>query len=254
MASIIKSMNNSRDNNIRAWVLVIGILLILALVGTAIVFAIQQTMQTAQRAVQPVNDMTSSLGTQVAQVLHPTPTIVPDPITVIQQVRSLARLETIQYTVEKVITAQTGQGAFGFLFGDKLIFVAHGVVIAGIDMSRLGPQDLSVQNGVLYVRLPPPEIFIATLDNNKSYVYNRDTGVLTKGDIDLETSARRAAEDEIQKAALEDGILSQAQQNAETYLTRLFKALGYPDVIYVGTTPSPAQLTPSLPLSITPTP
>jgi hypothetical protein len=164
-------------------------------------------------------------------------------MTVIRDVRSLARLETIQYTVEKVITAQTGPGIFDSLFGDKLIFIARGLVVAGVDMSKLSPDDLRVENNVLYVRLPATEIFIATLDNDKSYVYNRDTGLLRKSDLNLETAARRAAEDEIEKAALEDGILDQARQNAENYLYRLFRQLGYPEVIFVANaataTPTP---------------
>jgi hypothetical protein len=231
----------ARDNNLRAWIMVIGILLIISLIGIAIVFAIQESLNRAQQFFQPVNDMTSNLGTQVSQVLHPTPTVIPDPITVIQEVRSLARLETIQYSIEKVITAETGQGTFGFLFGDRMLFVAHGVVIAGIDMSKLQPGDLSAQNGVLYARLPEPEVFIATLDNEKSYVYDRDTGVFTRGDVNLETTARRAAEQEIAKAAIEDGILSQARQNAENYLYRLFISLGYHDVIFIQVTPPPNQ-------------
>jgi hypothetical protein len=82
--------------------------------------------------------------------------------------------------------------------------------------------------------LPQPEIFVTALDNEKSYVYDRDTGLLTKGDINLESSARKAAEDEIEKAAMEDGILDLARQNAETYLYRLFRELGYPEVIFIG--------------------
>ena len=108
--------------------------------------------------------------------------------------RALARLETIQYSVEKVITAEIGQGNFGFLFGDRLLFVAHGVVIAGIDMDKLQPGDMQMVNGVLNVRLPPAEIFIATLNNDKSYVYDRNTGLLTKGDQNLETTARETLE------------------------------------------------------------
>ena len=119
------------------------------------------------------------------------------------------------------------------LFGDKLIFVAHGTVIAGVDLAELSPDDLWMDAGTLYVQLPEPEIFVATLDNEKSYVYDRDTGLFTKGNIDLETLARQAAEDEIEKAALEDGILDLAQTNAEYYLLRLFQALGYPQVIFV---------------------
>lgn len=230
---------NKANDSVRGWVLVFGILFIIALMGSFIVIALWQSLDTVQRTIQPVNDMTSNLGTQVALVLHPTPTILPDPVTVIYQVRSLARLETIQYSVEKVIAAETGQGMFGALFGDRLLFVAHGVVLAGVDLAKLGSQDLWLQDGVLYVRLPEPEIFIATLDNQKSYVYDRDTGLLTRGDVNLETTARQAAETEIRNAALEDGILRQAGQNAENFMYRLLRDMGYPDVIFVKSTPTP---------------
>ena len=140
-----------------------------------------------------------------------------------------------------MITAETGQGLFGALFGDRLLFVAHGIVVAGIDLGKLGPQDLWVQDGVLYVRLPEPEIFISTLDNQKSYVYNRETGILTHGDVNLETTARQVAENEVAKAAIEDGILDLARQNGENFLYRLLRDLGFPDIIFVGSelTPTP---------------
>jgi hypothetical protein len=219
-----------KDNNLRAWILVIGILLILTLTAVGVVAAVRTG---ANRVLQPVSDLSSGVGTQVAQLLHPTPTVLPNPQTIIYQVRTLARLETIQYTVEKVITAETGQGVFGPLFGDRLLFVAHGYVIAGIDMKKLLPDDLRAEDGILYVELPPAEIFMSTLDNEKSYVYDRETGILTQGDVNLETLARQVAEDEIRDAALEDGILEQAQTNAEAYLYRLLRSLGFVDVIFV---------------------
>ena len=236
----MKNMDKSRDAQIRAWVLILGILLIMGLSAVTFILLLRASLQRVQSAVAPVNEVTSGLSTQVALFLHPTPTIVPDPVTVINQVRSLARLETIQYSVEKVISAETGQGDLAVLFGDKLLFVAHGIVIAGVDMEKLGPKDLWVENGVLYVRMPEAELFIATLDNEKSYVYDRATGLLTHGDINLETTARRAAEQEIEKAAIEDGILEQANQNAENYMYRLLRDLGYPEVIFVKPTPTPA--------------
>lgn len=196
----------------------------------------ESTQAAADAALGPFNQVQQAnqgLQTQVAELMNPTPTIIPDPVTYISEVRALARLETIQYSIEKVITAEIGQGTFNFLFGDKMLFVAHGVVIAGIDMEKMSPEDLRIENGVLYVTLPPAEIFIATLDNQKSYVYDRETGFLSKGVQDLETLARQSAEDEIRRAALEDGILQQAQTNAENYLYRFFQALGYDNVIFV---------------------
>jgi hypothetical protein len=209
--------------------------LILIVLAAGVYFIVQTVRESAQTATAPfqqVQQANEALQTQVSQLMHPTPTIIPDPVTYINEVRALARLETIQYSVEKVITAEQNQGRFDFLFGDRLLFVAHGLVVAGIDMEKIQPGDMRFESSVLYVKLPPAEIFIATLDNDKSYVYTRETGILTKQNIDLETLARQSAEDEIRKAALEDGILTQAQTNAEAYLFRFFTALGYENIIF----------------------
>jgi hypothetical protein len=216
--------------NILIILLVLGIL-----AAAAVVVGSVLVVRTVEDTVRPVADLSAGVSTQVAGILHPTPTIIPDPVTIVREVRSLARLETIQYTVEKVITAETGQGALGFLFGDKLLFIAHGIVIAGIDLDKLTPDDIRIDSeGRVYLRLPKPEIFVATLDNEQSYVYDRDTGLLTRGDITLEAAARKAAEDEIRKAALEDGILAQAQRNAESTLYGMLRAMGIPDVLFAG--------------------
>lgn len=217
-------------NNSLFSILIIGVVIVAAYF---IVQTIQQSAQAATAPFQQVNQANQALQTQVSSLLNPTPTIIPDPVTYINEVRALARLETIQYSVEKVVTGETRGGTFAFLLGDKILFVGHGTVIAGIDMAKLRPEDMRFENGVLTVRLPPAEIFIATLDNEKSYVYDRQSGALSRPDPNLETQVRQVAEQEILKAALEDGILEQAQANAEAYLIKFFAALGYPNTIFV---------------------
>lgn len=186
----------------------------------------------ANQALVPIQDASQKISTQASILFNPTPTILPDPVTIINQIRPLARLETIQYSVEKIITAETGQEVFGPLFGDRLLFVAHGLVIAGVDLSELSADDLKVNNGILEIKLPEAEIFVATIDNEKSYVYDRDTGIFRRPDEDLETLARQAAEEEIRQAAVGDGILDQARLNAEVFLERLMDDLGFEEVIF----------------------
>ena len=212
-------------------VTILLVILLITVIGSVIFFALTIN-QTINAAVSPIQNVNRTISTQVSKLLNPTPTVIPDPVTIIREVQSLARLETIQYTVEKVITAEINQGVFGPLFGDRLLFVAHGYVIAGIDLSAISTQDLRLEDGVLYVKLPEAEVFVATLNNDESYVYDRTTGILRKSDQDLETSARQVAESEILKAALKDNILDQAQQNGEIYLERLFNTLGYQQVIF----------------------
>ncbi|MFA5873530.1 MAG: DUF4230 domain-containing protein [Anaerolineales bacterium] len=212
------------------------IILILVVIA-AIWFLVSLVNNRINNTLNPLQQMNHELGTQVANLLHPTPTIIPDPVTIINEVQSLARLETIRYNVEKVITAETGQGAFAFLIGDRLLLVAHGLVIAGIDMSKIKPEELWLDQGALNVRLPAAEVFVATLDNEKTKVYERDTGLLKSPDPNMETTARQAAEEEILKAALEDGILDQAMTNAQLYLHWFFETLGYKQINFVLPTP-----------------
>jgi hypothetical protein len=131
-----------------------------------------------------------------------------------------------------VITAEINQGFFESLFGEKLLFVAHGYVIAGVDLGKMNAEDMWLAGEILHVRLPKAEVLVATLDNQKSYVYNRETGILTHGDMNLETAARQAAEEQIRFAALDDGILEQAQINANVFLEGFFESLGYQAVIF----------------------
>lgn len=214
------------------WILIILIILVLAVSSAAWFLAVSLRNQVSN-TLSPLQQTNNALSTQVSSLLHPTPTVIPDPVTIIREVQSLARLETIKYTVEKVITAEVNQGLFGPLFGDRLLFVAHGTVIAGIDMDRIETKDLWLEGDVLKARLPAAEVFSASLNNEQSYVYDRNTGLLTKGNPQLESEARKVAEQEILKAAQQDGILDLAQQNAEVYLERLFNALGYLKVEFV---------------------
>jgi len=204
--------------------LVAGLAVILVLVGLV--------NNKINDMVNPLRKVNHVLSTQVANLLHPTPTIIPDPVTIINEVQSLARLETIRYSVEKVVTAEVNQGVLGPLFGDRLLFVAHGYVIAGIDMSKIRREDLWLEGGTLNVRLPAAEILVATLDNDKSYVYDRKTGLFTRGDPSLETQVRQVAEQEILKSATQDGILDQAISNAQTYLRWFFETLGYKQITF----------------------
>ncbi len=209
----------------------------------------------------PTEAARRTLGQQVEDLFHPTPTIRPSPATIVREVRSLARLETVVYTVEKVITAETGQGALAFLLGDKLLFVAHGRVIAGVDLGKIGEADITVTpDDRVIVVLPPPEVFVYTLDNEKSYVYDRRTGLFGLNP-NLETVARQAAEREILNAALADGILETAERNAQAYLDRFIRGFGFREVIFLQATPaaeapesSPEIVQPITVVPVTPTP
>jgi hypothetical protein len=167
---------------------------------------------------------------------EPTPTIRPNPATIIHEIRALSRLETVTYSIEKVVTAEKSRGGLADLLGldERLLFIAHGQVIAGVDLSKLMVEDIVItDDNVVVLTLPPAEIFVATLDNEQSYVYDHQRGILNRvftEQSDLETLVRRAAEETIRQAALEDGILTIATANAENTVRALLVGLGFAGV------------------------
>ncbi len=214
--------------------LLLFVLLVIILAGGGLLFFISQQVSLIEaRTIGPIQQVNHDMATRVARFMAPTPTIIPDPVSIIHEVRSLARLETIQYSVEKVITADSGREDLKALFGDKLLFVAHGEVIAGVDLEKLKLEDILLNGNVVSIRMPKAEVLVTRLDNEKSYVYDRQTGLLVRPDAQLETLARQTAEDEIYKTAIEDGILKQAQTNAENFIDRLIRSLGYEEVIFL---------------------
>ena len=148
--------------------------------------------------------------------------------TVVEMIRQLSRLETVQYSLDKIVEGER-QSAYlpDFLGGDKLLLVAHGEVIAGIDLGQLKAGDVQVNGDTVHVRLPAAQILTTRIDNGRTRVYSRMTGLLVSSDPSLESDVRQTAELQIAQAALDDRILEKARQNARTSVTALLYGLRF---------------------------
>jgi hypothetical protein len=148
--------------------------------------------------------------------------------TVVEKIRQLSRLETVEYTLDKIVEGDRNNPYLpDFLAGDKLLLIAHGEVIAGVDLGQLKEGDVVVKGDSIKIRLPAPMILTTRIDNGRTRVYSRATGLLVPADPNLESKVRQIAEQQITQAALDDGILAKAQQNARTSVTALLYGLGF---------------------------
>jgi hypothetical protein len=147
--------------------------------------------------------------------------------TVVDRIQRLQRLETVVYTMDKLVTgAKENPVLPDFLTGDRLLMMVHGEVVAGIDFSNLKPDEVRVDGKQIRLHLPAAQVFSVRLDSAKTRVYSRQTGLLVPTDPNLETEVRQEAEREMQEAALADGILRNAQQNGASTISSLLQGLG----------------------------
>jgi hypothetical protein len=151
--------------------------------------------------------------------------------TVVSRIQRLERLETVTYTMDKVVEGQRSSDILpDFLVGDKLLLLVHGQAIAGVDMQKLKPTDVSVRGKSVIVHLPPAEVFITALDDSRTRVFSRSTGWFIQADPNLESEVRAKAEQDLHDSALSAGILSTAHNNAASTLTRLLFSFGFEQV------------------------
>jgi hypothetical protein len=153
---------------------------------------------------------------------------------VVLAIHDVARLETTSFHIEKVVEASDEQSrVWGFVQAkDALLLVAVGDVVAGVDLTKVRDEDVAIGDGgrSVRVRLPQPEILNATLDERATHVYSRSTDVLAARNEQLEGAARRGAEEQMRKAALDGGILERAKTSADRTLRALLRSLGYAEV------------------------
>jgi hypothetical protein len=155
---------------------------------------------------------------------------------VIDKIQRLNRLETVQYSLDTVVEGNESNAVLpDALAGDKLLMIVHGTTVAGVDLSQLRPESVQITetpNGrAIQLSLPPSQVFSTTLDEAKSRVYARDTGLFVKADPNLESATRAKAQADLQQAALSDGILDAAAKNARVGITAMLQGLGFSQVV-----------------------
>lgn len=151
--------------------------------------------------------------------------------TVVDKIQKLARLESVTYSMDKVVEGDRTSSIFpDFLVGDKLLLNVHGQAIAGIDLSQLKASDVAVSGRTVRVHLPPAQIFVTALDDSKTRVYSRATGFFVHADPNLESEVRAKAEQQLHDSAQAAGILQTAHNNAASTVTKLLLSLGFEQV------------------------
>ncbi len=151
---------------------------------------------------------------------------------VLVAIRDLARLESAEFHMERVVDFRERQShLFGLLEAeDALLLVAAGEVVAGVDLAGLREGDVRVDGPKAVVTLPAPVVFSTRLDAQRTYVHSRRTDLLARRVEALEGRAREEAERTLQRGAEEAGILARARQNAARTVQVLVTSLGYDEV------------------------
>ena len=145
---------------------------------------------------------------------------------VITEIRKLNQLATVKYSIQRVVGLREPKVPFG---EESILLMVQGEAIAGVDLSGLKAQDVTYSGPrSVVITLPAAKLLNVFLDEKQTKVWDRQITWWTPWvpfDAELEHKARMQALDDVRKAALNMGILDQAQSNAESSIRDLLDAL-----------------------------
>ncbi len=161
-----------------------------------------------------------------------TPTPTPTPIVVINRINELGRLETTEYVMQTVVDLENDPSNLWqkIVGSDKLMLLAEGEVVAGIDLEKIKSEDIAVRGTIVRIVLPAPEILYSRIDNTKTQVYERQTGLFVEPDHTLEARARQLAEKALVDWATERGIHDDAERQGRIQIENFLRSLGFTDI------------------------
>ena len=149
-----------------------------------------------------------------------------EPDVLMTQVKQLHQLVTVKYGIQDVVGLREAKIPFG---EESILLMVKGEALAGVDLSAITPRDVRyLDQRAVVLTLPHAKIFDAILDEKQTKVWDRHITWWTPWvpyDPDLEHRARLQALDDVRNAALNMGILDQAQRNAESSIRAFLGAL-----------------------------
>jgi hypothetical protein len=152
---------------------------------------------------------------------------VVDAPAVLKEIQGLNELVTIKYNIQKVVGLREEKVPFG---SEQVLLMVQASVLGGVDLAALGTDDVSVAaDNTITVRLPMARVMHVFIDEQQTKVWDRSKTWWTPWvpySPDLEQKARLAAIESVQAAALEMGLLSHAQENAENTIREFLRAAG----------------------------
>jgi hypothetical protein len=133
--------------------------------------------------------------------------------TVLQKISNLGKMELVKYQFKDIVEQEIVQQ---LLPNPKALLIIEGEAVGCIDMKNIKPENIQILKDTLLLTLPQPEICYFKINHERSKVYETSFAFMNEGLL-LEEAFKKA-EKQIEKAALETGILEKTKQNARQIL------------------------------------
>ena len=156
------------------------------------------------------------------------------------EIRNIGELSTTEFTVGKIIKledAYDDQNSEWYeyykKYGDRKILIScKAKVKAGIDLNEIKESDIVVKGNSIEIILPKARITSFSMDPSDIHTEMESvTGLRSNFSQEEKNDFLKQGEEQIREELITTGILEEATNNAEVFVTDFYKQLGFEKVI-----------------------
>nr|WP_224783484.1 DUF4230 domain-containing protein [Neisseria flavescens] len=142
---------------------------------------------------------------------------------VLMQIKQMNRLESTAFYIDTIIRTEK-KGDWRRLWQDSQsgIFIVRGKVLAGLDLDKLGADNVNIVDDKVIISLPAVEILSVDLENIEVYDIQTGSFNLLPMDKSVFKTVQEEAKRQVLRSACKAEILEHANRQAQTQLENLF--------------------------------
>ncbi|WP_324672545.1 DUF4230 domain-containing protein [Hymenobacter sp. GOD-10R] len=142
--------------------------------------------------------------------------------TVLTKIEGLGRLELVRYHFKDIVEYK--KNTYRFLPDSKVALIVAGDAIGCLDLRKVREQDVVFEgDSIVRIALPAAELCTWQVDHSQSRVYSVENGFFQ--DAALVDESYKYAEKNVRRAALQSGILTQTERNAQQILRPMLETM-----------------------------
>jgi len=150
---------------------------------------------------------------------------------VLEQVKDISELNTVEMYFNEIIDFKNAKlfNNFQIPFTEKsFIFTVKSKVKAGVDLSSIEQGDITISGKSLIIKLPNPKITSKEILSYK--VYDEKNGLFNEVTTEDTLKALELFEKDIEKQALDSGIIEKSKENTKLIIRNLFLSYGFESI------------------------
>ncbi len=170
---------------------------------------------------------------------------------VLGKIHKASKLSTTEFTIDKIVHGTKTKKLAWFINLNEARFLAYSkaIVKAGIDLNKLTPDDVKIDEYAIYINLPVVEIINFSYPSDSFSVdgFITDNAFLNSISIYDQEEFFRAAELDIRSSLKYMGIIETTQNKTRIMIEGMLKALGYKNIFISFKNKSTKPLMPEIP-------